>query len=120
MPRHQEREPHVSAAYRRGDLRHASRDMLRITSVNSAVVARAACTHHRTNMSTHNLMVGIGRICPPIARLHDHRNALLVATAALEREVLTLTTERDHLAAEIEHARKNGGGAGRTIEAELV
>jgi hypothetical protein len=71
-------------------------------------------------MSPHDLMVRVGRICPPIARLHDQRNALLAATAALEREVLTLTTERNHLTAEIERASQNGVGAAGTIEAELV
>jgi hypothetical protein len=54
----------------------------------------------------HQLMVGLGRLLPALARLHDHRNALLKQSGQLSEEVTELRQTRDKLLAE--HSRLVG------------
>jgi hypothetical protein len=50
--------------------------------------------------SRHNPMVKIARLLPPLARLYDHRNALLERVADLEKEISQLRADRASLDAE--------------------
>ena len=48
----------------------------------------------------HKLMVGLGRLLPPLARLHDQRNSLIERSMQLSKEVEELRLARDKLLVE--------------------
>jgi Methyltransferase domain len=51
----------------------------------------------------HKLMVGLARLLPPLARLHDQRNALIERSMQLGGEVTKLRQARDKLARELKY-----------------